>query len=271
MTIPTKELVCGNKIPVFGLGTWQMDEKTCLNAIPIALKLGYRAIDTAFAYYNEMFIAKALQGFPRKDLFLTSKLWRDFHDPKKVEIGCDKSLQDLKTDYLDLYLIHWPERINMIDILGQMLRLKEKGKVKSIGVCNATAAHINEIVRQGIQISVNQVEYHPFLNQKELLKVCTEHKIALTAYSPIIHGAAAQEQILIDIGRAHQKTASQVTLRWLIQKGLIVIPKASSEAHLKENIEIFDFELSAEEIEKIENIKTTKRTIVPDFNEFDFT
>ncbi len=271
MTVATMKLNDGNSIPVIGLGTWQMSEEVCKKAIPIALKLGYRAIDTAYAYYNEKFIGEAIRGFSRNELFITSKLWREFHDPKKVEKLCDISLKDLQTDYLDLYLIHWPEIKNMVDILGEMLRLKEKGKIKSVGISNATIAHLREIIKQGIQIAVNQVEFHPFLNQSKLLEFCTDHQLAVTAYSPIVQGAVANELTLIEIGKKHKKTPAQVSLRWLIQKGLIVIPKASSEAHLKENIEVFDFDLTREEMQQIEKISTTHRVVFPEFHEFDLS
>lgn len=266
--IPKKKLNDGTMIPVLGLGTWQMEEKTCSTAIPLALELGYRHIDTAFAYYNEQFVGKALASFPREELFVTTKLWRDFHDPKKVEEGCDASLKSLNMPYLDLYLIHWPERKNMVEILEAMQKLKEKGKILSMGVCNATISHLEELIKQKVPISVNQVEYHPFLNQEKLLQFCQKHQIAVTAYSPIGRGKVFKEKLLVDLGKAHGKTAAQVALKWLLQKGLVVIPKGSSKGHLQENIEIFDFTLSDQEMAQIDKLHRNERMICPDFNEF---
>jgi len=267
MTIPKKKLNDGTEIPMLGLGTWQMEKEHCLKAIPLALEVGYRAIDTAYAYYNEKFIGQAIKGFPREELFLTSKLWREFHDPKKVEKICDTSLKDLRTDYLDLYLIHWPEKKHMIDILEKMHKLKEKGKVKSVGISNATIGHLRELLKQNVPISNNQVEYHPFLNQNRLLNFCDSHNIAVTAYSPIAQGTVTNEIALVEIGKRHNKTPPQVSLRLLIQKGIIVIPKAFSKAHLKENMAIFDFSLTGEEMEEIESIDRNHRMVLPEFHE----
>lgn len=268
MAIPKKKLNDGTEIPMLGLGTWQMEKEHVMKAIPIALEVGYRAIDTAYAYYNEKFIGQAIEGFPREELYLTSKLWREFHHPKKVEKICDTSLKDLKTDYLDLYLIHWPEKVNMVEILEQMHRLKEKGKIRSVGISNATTGHLRELIKQKVPISVNQVEYHPFLNQNRLLEFCKSHEIAVTAYSPIAQGTVTNEITLVEIGKKHDKTPPQVALRWLLQKGIIVIPKAFSRAHLLENMDVFDFSLTGDEMEQIESIDQNHRMVLPDFHEF---
>lgn len=268
VTIPKKTLNDGNEIPVLGLGTWQMEKDACLKSIPKALELGYRAIDTAYAYYNEKFIGEAIEDFPREKLFITSKLWREFHEPKKVEKICNTSLKDLGTDYLDLYLIHWPEKKNMVEILEQMHRLKEKGKVKSVGISNATVGHLRELIKQKVPISNNQVEFHPFLNQTRLLNFCDENHITVTAYSPIAQGTVTNELTLVEIGKKHNKTPPQVSLRWLLQKGIIVIPKAFSKAHLKENLDVFNFSLTVDEMERIDAIDRNHRMVLPEFHEF---
>lgn len=268
MAISKKILNDGTEIPMLGLGTWQMEKDACLKAIPTALELGYRAIDTAYAYYNEKWIGKAIKGFEREKLFITSKLWREFHDPKKVEKICDVSLEDLGTEYLDLYLIHWPEKKNMVDILEQMHRLKEKGKIRSVGISNATIGHLRELIKQKVPITNNQVEFHPYLNQSHLLNFCNANDIAVTAYSPIAQGTVINELTLVEIGKRYNKTPPQVSLRWLIQKGIIVIPKAFSKAHLKENLAVFDFSLTVEEVEKIDGIDHNHRMVLPDFHEF---
>lgn len=270
MDLPKKKLKDGNEIPVLGFGTWQIEKEECTQAVKDALEIGYRHIDTAFAYYNESYIAPAIKSHPREKLFITTKLWRDFHDPKKVEEGCDISLKDLQTDYLDLLHIHWPEHKTMLDTLAEMVKLQEKGKVKSIGVCNATKHHISDIVEAGIPIVMNQVEFHPFLYQKELFDFCQSQNIAVTAYSPIAQGAVTKDLTIASIAKEHQKTPVQVTLRWLLQHDLVVIPKAAKKVHAKENFEIFDFELTDEEMDKIDSLNKNRRIINPDFQEFDY-
>ena len=271
MSIPKKCLNDGVEIPVLGFGTWQLEGDVCTKAIKIALEVGYRHIDCAHAYWNYDKVREGIKDFPREELFITTKLWRDFHGDNLVEKQCDKDLKDLNLDYFDLFLIHWPEREKSISmILEKMLKLKEKGKVRSIGVCNATVHHLQDILKDGLNVSINQVEFHPFFNQKELLKFCFDHKITLTGYCPIAQGAVFKEKVIREIGNNHKKTPAQVSLRWLTQKGLIVIPKGSSRDHIQENFEIFDFELSTEEMEKIDNLPTEKRIVNPDFNEFDY-
>lgn len=263
-----KKLSSGDEMPCIGLGTWKFTEKECEEAIPIALEIGYRSIDTAYAYYNEAFIGPVIRSLSREELFLTSKLWREFHKTELVEKALDESLKALKIDYLDLYLIHWPERKNMVDILGQMNRMKEKGKVKNIGICNATEGHLMQILDAKIPIVVNQVEYHPYLNQEKLLAFCHAHDIALVAYSPLAQGEITKEGSLKQIGEKYQKTPSQVALRWLLQKDIVIIPKSHSKEHLLENFTLFDFTLDAEEMKTIDRMNRDHRTILPEFHEF---
>jgi 2,5-diketo-D-gluconate reductase B len=268
--IPKKKLKDGNEIPILGFGTWQIEKEACTEAVKNALEIGYRHIDTAYAYYNEKYIGPAIKSYKREDLFITSKLWREFHHVKKVETACDISLKDLGTDYLDLYLIHWPEKENMLDILHEMHKLKDKGKIKSMGVCNATERHLADILEQDLDIVVDQVEFHPFLHQKELLKYCHDRNIALTAYSPIAQGEVFHNSAIQTIAKEHGKSPAQVTLKWLLQKDIIVIPKASSKEHAKENFDIFDFTLSEKEMTILGELHQDKRIVKPDFHEFDY-
>lgn len=268
----SKKLNDGNEIPMLGIGTWQQtDKEQCIKAIRYALKIGYTHIDTADIYGNHELIKEAIKGFPREKIFITTKLWRDFLDPKLVESECDKALMQLDLDYLDLFLVHWPDRTKpLAEISYEMSRLKDKGKVKSIGVSNYTINHLKELLAQKIQIAVNQVEYHPFLNQKELLDFCTRHSIAITAYSPIARQKVFRDPDITQIAKKLSKTAGQVSLRWLIQKDIIAIPKATTEKHIKENLEVFDFSLSKEDMQKIDQIGKLKRErlINPDFSDF---
>lgn len=270
MSVPTKKLNDGVEIPMLGLGTWQQEGEKCVDAVRIALGLGYHHIDTAYAYYNHNEVRKGIGDYPRDKLFVTSKLWREFHNPRLVESICDQILRDLGMDYIDLYLIHWPEKKNMIDILGEMHKLKDKGKVRSVGLCNSTIHHIQDTIDQKVPISMNQVEFHPLLNQNELLQFCHKNKIDVTGYSPLAQGKVFKEPIMQEIAQRNKKTPAQVSLRWLHQKDIIVPPKGSSEEHIKENMEIFDFELSDEEMKKIDSLSRGERVILPDFNEFDY-
>ncbi len=267
--VPTKKLKDGNEIPILGFGTWQIEKEECTKAVKDALEIGYNHIDTAFAYYNEKYIAPAIKG-KREQLFITSKLWRDFHHPLKVEEGCDHSLKDLQTDHLDLFLIHWPEKENMLDLLYEMTKLKEKGKIRSFGVCNSTKQHIQDIVSNGFEIVMNQIEIHPFLFQKDLIDFCHEQGLAVTAYSPIAQGEVFKNDTIQSIAKKHGKTPAQITLRWLLQHDLVVIPKASTKKHAEENFQLFDFALSSEEENLIDNLKQGKRIVEPDFNEFNY-
>lgn len=274
MTKLFKELNDGNEIPMIGIGTWlQTDKDKCINAIRYALKIGYRHIDTADIYKNHQFIGEAIKGFDRKKLFITSKLWIDFLDPKLVESECDRALMELGIDYLDLYLIHWPDRTKPLDeIIEKMYLLKEKGKIKSVGVSNFTIHHLQDLLDEGIKVAVNQVEFHPFLNQTELLSFCNRNAIAITAYSPLARRKILNDPDLKYIAKKHSKTIAQVSLRWLIQKDIVVIPKATSEKNIKENFEIFNFKLDEEDMKKIDEIglHRPKRLVDTEFSDFDY-
>lgn len=269
-----KKLIDGNEMPVIGLGTWQLTRGKCINTVKRAYEIGYKHIDTAEAYGNEKEIGEALKDLNRDELFITSKVWFDGLDYDGMIKACDGSLNDLGVDYIDLYLLHWPkEGLDYEEIFKAFKKLKDDGKIKSIGVSNFTVNHLKEVLpivkELGIKIDVNQVEFHVFLYQKELLEFCKNEGIVLTAYSPLARGEVLGNEVLKKIGEKYDKTESQVALRWLIEKGLIVIPKASSEEHLKDNFDI-DFSLDEEDIEKIDNLNQDKRMVNPSFSEFDY-
>ncbi len=261
-----------SNIPQLGLGTWQLTGRNCHNAILTALRLGYRHIDTAWIYDNQEVIGKALKEskISRNNLFITSKVWRDqlhYHD---VLQQCDETLQQLQTDYLDLYLIHWPNSaIDMKETFQALHELHQQGKILNIGVSNFTISHLEQAGKISKKISMNQVEFHPYLNQQKLLDYCSKNKIKITAYSPLGRGKILNDKTITEIAKIHNKSPAQVCLRWLIQKGMIVIPKASSEHHLKSNMEIFDFKLTEKEMQHINSIATNKRIVNPGFSEFD--
>lgn len=258
-------LVSRENMPVLGLGTWKMVGKECSHSVKKALEMGYVHIDTAMIYRNQKEIGKVLKesGIDRSKIFITSKLWVDSMHHDDVIKECNETLSDLGLDYVDLYLLHWPKKeIPMEETLSAIEELYNQGKFKSFGVSNFTIAHLKEaLLKTKVPICVNQVEFHPYLYQKELLEFCKENNIIITAYCPLAHGELINEPTLKKIGEKHNKSASQVSLRWLIQKGTIVVPKASSEKHLKENLEIFDFELSVEEMQEIDGLNKNKRIV----------
>ena len=271
MSVPTKELFEGTEIPVLGLGTFEQEGDKCIGAVKLGLEVGYRHIDTAQVYGNQREVAEGIKGFPREELFIASKLQWDFLEPGLVEENSDKCLKELGVDYLDLFLIHWPNREKpFVDVFAKMLELKEKGKILNAGVSNFTIHHLQDIIDQGLNIAVNQVEFHPYLYQKDLLDFCTKNNIALTAYSPLARGNLFSDEVLIEIGNRYHKKPGQVSLKWLLQKGLIVIPKGSSREHLKENLDVFDFILTDEEMLAIDSLDQAKRYIDPPISEFNY-
>jgi len=274
MTYLVKKLNDGNDIPVIGMGTWQQTNKAdCIEAIKYALQLGYRHIDTADIYENHLFIKEAIKGFSREKLFITTKLWRDFMQPNLVENRCDRALMELDLDYLDLYLLHWPDRTKpLAEITYQMQKLKEKGKIKSHGVSNYTIHHLQDLIDQDLKVAVNQVEFHPFLNQESLLDFCNRHSIAITAYCPLARKKVLYDPDIKEIAKKHSKSCSQVSLRWLIQKDMVVIPKSTSHEHIEEDFDVFDFQLDDDDMQKLNMIgkKRSKRLIDPEFGDFDY-
>ncbi len=267
------KLSSGYEIPILGLGTWQLTGKKCREAVKKAIQLGYRHIDTAWIYDNQEEVGKGIieSGIERKKLFITSKAWTDNLKYESVLEQCEETLSQLNLNYLDLYLIHWPNRnIPLEETFRAFKKLVDDGKVKSIGISNFNTERVKEAVEKSkVPISVNQVEYHPYLNQENLLKECKRNRIVLTAYSPLGRGKILDDPILIKVANEVDKKPSQVALRWLIQKNIIVIPKASSENHLRENMEIFDFELSKEQMDEINGIQIKRRLINPRFSEFE--
>lgn len=260
------------KIPMVGLGTWELRDGECTKIVQLALELGYRHIDTAHNYGNHKAIQKAIKDFDRSQLFLTSKLALNLvdakHVEKSVEKSCDLALEELGTDYLDLYLIHWPDRdLPMIKIYEAMENLVAKKKIKHAGVSNYTEHHLEDL---GLTPWANQVEFHPFLYQKKLWDYCKKHGIQLIAYRPFGKKLLLKEPIFEKIAKHYKKTGSQIILRWLIQKGIPAIPKASKEKHLRENLEIFDFELSGDDMQVLDHLNKDQRFCGAENPEFNY-
>lgn len=244
------------KIPALGFGTWKLDGEDCLRATRCALEIGYRHIDTAQIYGNESEVGTAIKtsGISRDDIFLTTKIWKDNLRDGDLQNSVTESLRRLQTDYVDLLLIHWPHQAVPLDEQLRALQdVQKSGKARLIGVSNFPVALMREAVEEcGVRIANNQVEYHPFLSQKPVLDYIRRHDMFLTAYSPLARGRVSDHPVLNEIASVHGSNAGQITLRWLIQQGHIAaIPKASGEAHIRANFDIFDFALSAEEMDKI--------------------
>lgn len=254
------------KIPQIGFGTWQITDKEVMqNVIKSAFETGYRLFDTAAAYTNERILGKAIENLniDRKEIFISDKVWNTYRGRDKVIEACQSSIKKLKTDYIDLYLIHWPASMKLYDNWEEinastwqgMEEVYKMGLVKAIGVCNFKKHHL-EALKKTAQIMpmVNQFEYHPGIEQDELINYCKENGIVLEASSPLGNGQILQNQILSDIAAKYNKTSAQVCLRWALQKGFIVIPKTINEKRVKENYNVFDFELLNDEMEQINKI-----------------
>jgi 2,5-diketo-D-gluconate reductase B len=267
-----KKLKTGDEIPVIGFGTYTLQGSEGIKAIETAIELGYRHIDTAENYNNQREVARAISNsnIDREELFITSKVSYEHLKYDDLKRACDQTLQELKVEFLDLYLIHWPNRsIPLQESLEAMLELKAEGKIRNLGVSNFTIGHLEEVRDITDQVTINQVEFHPYLNQRELLQYCQDHQINLTAYSPIARGKILGDPVIKEIAREMGKNEAQVTLRWMIQKGIIVIPRSRKEEHIRSNFELFDWQLSTEQMEKIEEINRDERLIDPSWGEFD--
>jgi len=274
MQIPTAKFKDGKSIPVLGLGTWQLTGKKCIETVKTALEIGYTHIDTAEIYGNQKEIREAIKGFPREKLFLTSKAWIKNLEFEKALKACKKTLAEIGTDYLDLYLIHWPnKKIPIENTLKAFAELQKQGLVKSIGVSNFTVSHLEEALPKaqalGIEITNNQCEFHPFLYQKRLLEYCKEKEIVFTAYSPLGRSEVLKNPVIRNIAEKYQKTPAQICLRWVLQKGAVAIPKASSQLHLQENTLVFGWQLPKQDEKAIDLLSKNQRIIAPFFAEFE--
>jgi 2,5-diketo-D-gluconate reductase B len=254
----------GSSIPVLGLGTWELRGPGCVTAVERALILGYRHVDTAQGYFNEAEVGQGLRrsGVPRDEVFLTSKLRPSNLRARAVRSSTEASLASLGATYLDLLLVHWPNReVPLEETLGAMRDLVGDGLIRHLGVSNFAPSLVRR-AHELAEVFTNQVEYHPFLSQSVLLREAERLGHLLTAYSPVARGKVDDDPVLREIGAAHGKTAGQVALRWLIQQPRVVaIPKAASEANQRRNLDIFDFVLSADEMSAIHALARDERLV----------
>jgi diketogulonate reductase-like aldo/keto reductase len=263
----------GVKMPWLGLGVWKVEEgNEVITSVKSAIAAGYRSIDTAAAYGNEEGVGQAIRecGVQREELFITTKLWNKNQGYESTLKAFDESLEKLGLDYLDLYLIHWPVKGKYRDTWKAFLKLYEGGKVKSIGVSNFQIHHLNDIMADGDVVpAVNQVEYHPRLTQKPLLDFCKKQGIQLEAWSPLMQGKLLDQPDLVKIAEKHQKSVSQIILRWDLQQGVVTIPKSVKEHRIIENADIFDFALTDEDRVSIDRLNQDQR-VGPDPDNFNF-
>jgi diketogulonate reductase-like aldo/keto reductase len=264
---PFVMLNSGVIMPQLGLGVWQAkDGKEVETAVSTALDAGYRLIDTAAVYGNEHGVGRAIAAsdVPREEIFVTTKVWNADQGYDQTLVAFNKSLQRLGLDYVDLYLIHWPvpSKDAYIDTWHALEKLYTDGKVRAIGVSNFTIEYLERLMNESTVVPVvNQVELHPRLSQEPLRAYCAQHDIAVESYSPLggSGGDLLDEPILRQIGEAYNKTPAQVVLRWHIQNDLIVIPKSVNPDRIRQNIDIFDFELSSEDMAELHQLNTDTR------------
>lgn len=262
----------GVAMPGLGLGVFKVgDGSPVIGAVKSALRNGYRSIDTAAVYGNEEGVGIAISesGIERHDIFLTSKVWNADQGYESTLKAFETSLRKLGTDYLDLYLIHWPVKGKYLDTWRAMTELYREGRIKAIGVSNFHIHHLKDILGSGDMVpAVNQIELHPLLNQHEIRHFCQLNNIIVEAWSPLMKGNL-DHPVLIELARRYGKSPAQVVLRWHIQHGIVVIPKSVHEHRIRENAQVFDFSLTAGEMDRIDALDAGKR-FGPDPDNFNF-
>jgi len=260
----TKELNSGQEIPMLGLGVYQTPAgRITQEAVKFALKTGYRHIDTATIYGNEEDVGRGVRdsGVPREHVFVTTKLWNSDHGYDAALKACDRSLRRLGLGYIDLYLIHWPVTELRGETWRALIELQRRGSCRAIGVSNYTVRHLQELL-DGSEVTpaVNQVEFNPFLYQEELLKFCNGKGIQLEAYSPLTRGHKLSHPTVLDVAKKHSKSPAQIMIRWSLQHGLVVIPKSARPERIKENSEVFDFNISPADMSRLDSLSEDLRT-----------
>jgi methylglyoxal/glyoxal reductase len=269
----TTTLHNGVKMPWFGLGVYKAKEGTeVIESVKAAIKNGYRSIDTASFYQNEEGVGQAIKeaGVPREELFITTKVWNDDQGYESTLKAFESSLCKLGLDYLDLYLIHWPVAGKYKETWRALETLYKEGRVRAIGVSNFHVHHLDDLLNDAeIKPLVNQIEYHPHLTQTELLSYCKKEGIQLEAWSPLKRGGLFDDPVIIGIAEKYQKSPAQVILRWDLQNGVVTIPKSTKEHRINENADVFDFELSEQDMAAISSLNKNDR-IGANPDNFDF-
>lgn len=262
----------GVDMPGFGLGVYKAEDgKEVVEAVRTAVDHGYRLIDTASFYENERGVGEGIResSVPRDDLFITTKVWNDEQGYDETMRAFERSLERLKLDYLDLYLIHWPVKEHFQDTWKAMERLYEEGVIKAIGVSNFHAHHLQKLfTKANVKPTVNQVEFHPHLTQNDVKAFCEKEEIQMEAWSPMKKGRLFDDPTIVEIAERHGKSPAQIILRWDVQHKVITIPKSVTPSRIRDNADIFDFSLSQDEMEQINRLNKNERTGMNP-NEFD--
>ncbi len=258
--------MAGTPIPLVGLGTWDLRGRTCVRMVEQAVRLGYRHVDTAEMYDNEREVGEGLRasGARRDDVFITTKVWPSHFAPGDLERSAQESLSRLRLAHVDLLLLHWPNpQIPLHETLAALCKVKRRGLARNIGVSNFTVALIEQAAKYADEpLLCNQIELHPLLDQSKVIAACRACDMAIIAYSPIARGGVKSNELLARIGEKHGKTAAQVSLRFLVQQGIAVIPRTSRPERLSENLAIFDFELTRPEMDQIASLASREGRIV---------
>ncbi len=258
-------LLSKQKMPILGLGTFDLRGEEGTSSVASAINHGYRHLDTALGYENHDAVGQGIaqSAIAREELFVTSKIPRDELSFDDIQRACERSLRELGLSYLDLFLVHWPNNdIPLADTLRGLAHLLDTGQVKNVGVSNFTTWRLREVLELDMApIAVNQVEYHVYLNQEKLRSYCTANDITLVAYSPLAQGKLLKDEILTEIAARYEKTTAQIALRWLLQKEVAAIPRSQSPERQIANFDLFDFSLSPKEIERIDDIEEILRVI----------
>ncbi|MEF8939506.1 MAG: aldo/keto reductase [Salinivenus sp.] len=253
-SIPTHTLPSGDPLPVVGYGTWDLDDADVHDVLPTALDAGYTHIDTAEGYQNEGAIGDVIAEYDRDDLFLTSKVLPSNLHYESLLAALDGSLDRLGVDALDLYLVHWPNpAISIRDTLRALERAHEEGLVRNVGVSNFSVYQLTFARRIAeVPIAANQIEFHPWYVRPELLEYCQAHDIVVQAAAPLARAAVLDDPVVVDVAEAHDVTPAQVVLRWAVEKGVVVLPKSTTPAHIRTNLALFDWDLGAEDTERLD-------------------
>ncbi len=255
----------GKRAPQLGFGVWQIDDVHAAEAVETALQTGYRSIDTAAIYGNEKGVGDGIarSGVARSEIFLTTKLWNADQGYDSTLKAFEQSLRRLGTDYVDLYLIHWPTpaKDRYLDTWKAFLRLRDEGRIRSVGVSNFQPAHLDRLLAEtGVTPAVNQIELHPDFGQRELVAYHAQHGIVTESWSPLGQGGELlQQPVLVELAKRHGKSAAQVVLRWHLQHGYMVIPKSQTPSRIRENFEVFDFALDAAAMQALDALEAGHR------------
>ncbi len=253
----------GVEMPLFGLGTFQATGRGTTKAVLCALEMGYRLIDTAEMYGNEREVGEAVResGIPREEIFVTTKLWNDSHGYERALKSFEGSLNRLGMDYVDLYLIHWPVKVLRGDSWRALERLYEEGKCRAIGVSNYMTWHLEEVLEESSTVpAVDQVEFSPYLYQRELLEFCRSKNVQLEGYSPLGTGEILDKIELAAISQKYSKTPAQILIRWALQHSIVTIPKSSNKERIRENADVFDFTITEEDMKALDSLTSNFRT-----------